>query len=52
MEGLVDPDPGVHTRELLDEIPRAAEREQANVRQDNIAGQMWAQYQTYQAYHE
>ena len=32
VEGLIDPDPGVRTRELSDGIPGAAEREQANVR--------------------
>jgi hypothetical protein len=32
VEGLVDPDPGMCTGELSDGIPRAAEREWANVR--------------------
>jgi hypothetical protein len=46
-DGLFDPDPGAHTGELADGLPRAAERERANNRRDDIARQMWAQYQAY-----
>jgi hypothetical protein len=49
VEELADPDPGARTGELADGITRAAERERANRRRDDIAQQMWAQYQ---AYHE
>src|SRR6202040_321643 len=44
VEVLADLDPGARTGELADGITRAAEREWANCRQDDIAQQMWAQY--------
>ena len=49
VEVLADLDPGARTGELADGITRAAEREWANRRRDDIAQQMWVQYQ---AYHE
>ena len=47
VEVLADPDPGARTVELADGITRAAEREWANRRRDDIAQQMWVQYQAY-----
>ena len=45
-EDPVEPRPVA--RELADGFPNAAERQAANVRQDEIAQAMWAQYQAYQ----
>jgi hypothetical protein len=44
---LFDLDPGACTGELADGLPRAAERGCANSRREDIAQQMWAQYQAY-----
>ena len=41
-------EPGHVARELADGFPNAAERQAANVRRDEIAQAMWAQYQAYQ----
>ena len=49
-EDPIDPDPGAHTGELVQGLPRAAKRECTNSRQDNIAQQMWVQYWAYQGH--
>ena len=47
-EDILDPDPGTCVGELAGGLPRAAERERANHRRDDIAKRMWAQYRSYQ----
>ena len=49
-EDPIDPDPGARTGELAQGLLRAAKRERANSRRDNIAQQMWVQYQAYQGH--
>ena len=43
----VDPEPGARAGELAQGVPRAAEKDQENQRQDWIAKEMWDQYVAY-----
>ena len=43
----MDPEPGAQAGELAHGVPRAAERDQATRRQDQIVKEMWDQYVAY-----
>jgi hypothetical protein len=43
----MDPEPSARAGELAQGVPRAAERDRANQRQDQIAKEMWHQYVAY-----
>ena len=43
----MDPEPGAWAGELAEGVPRAAEGDWVNCRQDQIVQQMWDQYIAY-----
>jgi hypothetical protein len=43
----MDPEPGTRAGELAHGVPRAAERDRATRRRDQIAKEMWDQYVAY-----
>lgn len=43
----MDPEPGARAGELAHGVPRAAERDRATRRRDQIAKEMWDQYVAY-----
>jgi hypothetical protein len=45
----MDPELGARAGELVEGVPRAAEKDRVNFRRDQIVQQMWDQYV---AYHE